>query len=348
MSLEKLFKRKTKTVCFTTPSHSQRFFITSKFRQFYKFDISETDTHNPQEALEKAQQRASLMYDVKQTLFLTNGSTSGIITAVLSCVEKGENVLIWDNAHPCHKNAVALAGANPVFYSLNIDENWGIYKEVSPEVIELSLQNNKIKAVIITSPSYEGVVSDICKIKNICKNHNAYLIVDEAHGALYPFSDELPQSAVNIADFTIQSLHKTAGGLNPTALLHNNSDIDAKTALNKISTTSPNYALLMTIEKNINYLNSQKGKQKIKKLIENIKNLHRECPKVDFYCGDITKILIKKEGLSGKELSELLYKNGIEDEKTNEISTMLLCGLGTSKQKLEYLKKVLNKISKRF
>lgn len=348
MSLNNLFRQKKTTICFTTPSHSQKFFITSKFRQFYKYDISETETHNPQEALTFAQQVAAKIYGVKQTLFLTNGSTSGIITAVLSCVNKGDNVLIWDNAHPCHKNSVELAGANPVYYSLDIDTDWGIYKPVSTENIEFCLKNNDIKAVIITSPSYEGVVSDIFEIKNICKKYGAYLIVDEAHGALYPFSDELPQSAVNIADFTIQSLHKTAGGLNPTALLHNNSDIDAKTALNKISTTSPNYALLMTIEKNINYLNSQKGKQKIKKLIENIKNLHRECPKVDFYCGDITKILIKKEGLSGNELSELLYKNGIEDEKTNEISTMLLCGLGTSKQKLEYLKKVLNKISKRF
>ena len=344
MSLENLFRQRKTTICFTTPSHSQKFFITSKFRQFYKYDISETDTHNPQGALNLAQQAAAKIYGVKQTLFLTNGSTSGVMAAVLSCVNKGENVLIWDNAHPCHKNSVELAGAVPVFYSLDKDSEWGIFKEVLPENIELYLKKNKIKAVIITSPSYEGVVSDIFEIKNICKKYGAYLIVDEAHGALYPFSDELPQSSVNIADFTIQSLHKTAGGLNPTALLHNNSDIDAKTALNKISTTSPNYALLMTIEKNINYLNSQKGKQKIKKLIENIKSLHQECPKVDFYCGDITKILIKKEGLSGKELSEILYKNGIEDEKTNEISTMLLCGLGTSKQKLEHLKKVLNKI----
>lgn len=344
MSLIKLFKRKSTTTCFTTPSHSQRFFITSKFRQFYKFDISETDTHNPQAALHSAQQSAANIYGVKQTLFLTNGSTSGIITAVLSCVKRGDNVLIWDNAHICHKNSVELAGANPIFYSLETDEDWGVYKAVSLKNIELYLKNNDIKALIITSPSYEGVTSNISEIKTLCEKYNTYLIVDEAHGALYPFSDELPQSAVNIADFTVQSLHKTAGGLNPTALLHNNTDIDAQIALDKISTTSPNYALLMTIEKNINYLNSQKGKLKIKNLIENIKNLQTNCPNIDFYNGDITKILIKKEGLSGFELSEKLFKMGIEDEKTNKKSTMLLCGLGTDKQKLERLKKVLNKI----
>lgn len=344
MSLIKLFRRKKTTTCFTTPSHSQNFFITSKFRQFYKFDISETDTHNPQQALNLAQQSAAKIYRVKQTLFLTNGSTSGIITAVLSCVNNGDKVLIWDKAHPCHKNSIELAGAIPVYYSLNIDNDWGIYKPVSTENIELCLKNNDIKAVIITSPSYEGVTSNISEIKNVCEKYNTYLIVDEAHGALYPFSDELPQSAVKIADFTVQSLHKTAGGLNPTALLHNNTDLDAQIAFNKISTTSPNYALLMTIEKNINYLHSQKGRQKIKNLIENIKQLKKSCPNVDFYSSDITKILIKKNGLNGFELSEKLYKMGIEDEKTNEKSTMLLCGLGTNKQKLERLKKVLRKI----
>ena len=79
-------------------------------------------------------------------------------------------------------------------------------------------------------------------------------------------------------------------------------------------------------------------------MIENIENLKKNCKNIEFYNGDITKILIKKEGLSGYELSEKLYENGIEDEITNEKSTMLLCGLGTDKRKLKRLEKVLAKI----
>ena len=120
-------------------------------------------------------------------------------------------------------------------------------------------ENSDIKALIVTSPSYEGYVSDIKQIKQACDKFGIYLIVDEAHGALYPFSSELPESAVNYADFTVQSLHKTAGGLNPTALLHVNCECDIDNALGLISTTSPSYPLFLTIEKNINYLNSQKG-----------------------------------------------------------------------------------------
>ena len=344
MSLLKTLKTQKKINCFTTPSHSQKFFITSKFRQFYKFDISETDTHNPQEALKKAQINAAKIYKTKKTFFLTNGSTSGIIAAVLSCVNKNEKVLIWDNAHICHRNAVELAGAEPIYYPLQKISEWGIYDKLYPENLEKYLLQDNIKAVIVTSPSYEGVVSDIKTIKKICEKYGVYLIVDEAHGALYPFSDELPESAINLADFTVQSLHKTAGGLNPTALLHTNTDCDIEKSLEKINTTSPSYPMLMSIEKNINYLNSQKGKKEIEELIKNISELRQNCQNVEFLNGDITKILIKKQGLSGFELSEKLYNLSIEDEKTNDKSTLLLCGLGTSKEKLKRLEKVLKKI----
>ena len=344
MSLTKLFNKTYRNALFTTPSHSQRFFITSKFEQFYKYDISETDTHEPENALADAEKRASKIYGTTKTKFLTNGSTSGIIASVLACTKNGDKVLIWKDSHPCHKNAVELSGATPVFYELEKDEEWGIHKELTPENLEKYIKNDKIKAVIVTSPSYYGVVSDIKALKEICVKYGTYLIVDEAHGALYPFSNKLPQSAVNISDFTVQSLHKTAGGLNPTALLHTNTDLDINCALAKFSTTSPSYALLYSIERNINYLNSQKGRQKIDELIENIKKLRKNLQNIEFFDGDITKILIKHKNYTGFELSEKLFENRIEDEKTNEISTMLLCGLGTDKLKLQRLEKVLRKI----
>lgn len=341
MSLINLFRKRNRKFLFTTPSHGQKFFIFNKFRQFYKHDISETEAQDPQTALTDAQNRAAKIYGTNYTYFLTNGSTSGIIAAVLACTNKGDKVLICGNAHPCHKNAVILAGCEPVYYDLPKIKEWGVPDKTTPDLIDIK----GVKAVIVTSPSYEGIVSDIKALKQICNKNNTFLIVDEAHGALYPFSDELPQSAVNIADFTIQSLHKTAGGLNPTALLHVNCEIDAKSALAMINTTSPSYPLLATIEANINYLNSKKGKKNLKNLIDNIKNIKANIKNVDFGGDDITKILIKKDGLTGYELSEILFdKFNIEDEKTNDVSTMLLCGLGTTERQLEHLKHSLLKL----
>ncbi len=338
MSLIKLLRKRNSKLLFTTPSHSQKFFIFNKFRQFYKYDISETDAHNPQEALENAEKRAANIYGTINTHFLTNGSTSGIIAAVLSCSKQGDKVLIWENAHPCHENAVKLAGATPVYYKLPFSKDWGVPCKTTPELIDIK----GIKAVIVTSPTYEGIVSDIKELKRVCEKNKAYLIVDEAHGALYPFSEKLPQSAVNIADFTIQSLHKTAGGLNPTALLHVNCNLSAKEALSMINTTSPSYPLLASIEANINYLNSAKGKKKIFDLIKNIEDIKNSVNTVEFGGDDITKILIKHKKLTGYELSEKLFEEfNVEDEKTNAVSTMLLCGVGTDENKLKRLKHAL-------
>ena len=339
MSLINLLRKTHRKLLFTTPSHGQKFFIFHKFRQFYKYDISETDTYNPQEALEAAQKKAALIYKTKQTHFLTNGSTSGIIASVLACTKKGDKVLLWRNAHPSHLNAVKLASCEPVFYDLPIIKEWG----VPDKICNIDVRN--IKAVIVTSPTYEGIVSDIKKLKQICNKNGAYLIVDEAHGALYPFSDRLPQSAINIADFTIHSLHKTAGGLNPTALLHVNCDIDAKPALDMINTTSPSYPLLASIEANISFLSSKRGKKAINSLIDNISEMRKQIKNIEFGGDDITKILIKKEGMTGYELSEKLYGEfDIEDEKTNDISTMLICGIGTTKKMLNRLKIALSKL----
>lgn len=347
MSLINLLKKKIKIDLFTTPSHAQKFFIFNKFRQFYKYDVSETDAHDPQVALKAAQEKAAKIYGTKSTYFLINGSSSGIIAAVLSCVNNADKVLVWDNAHPSHANAVKLAHAEPVFYSLEKDTEWDIYTNAKPEIIEKHLKTDKIKAVIVTSPTYEGVVSDIKAIKEVCKKSGAYLIVDEAHGALYPFCDKLPQSAIyQGADFIIQSLHKTAGGLNPTALLHSNTDLDVQAALDLFTTTSPSYPLLMTIEKNVIYLNSKKGKNLIIELIKNIEIIKSNLPHCDFYCGDLTKILVKFPNMAGSALSEFLYKHGIEDERANEKSVLLLSGIGTDFKKLKRLESVLKKINK--
>ena len=343
MSLINLLKKNNNKTLFTTPSHSGTLSIMHKFRQWYRNDISETDAYNPQEELKKAEKYASDVYGTKSTHFLTNGSTSGIIAATLSCCYKGDKLLIWNKSHPCHRNAGLLSGAEIVEYELKYNKEWGVYEPLNTDEVESLLVQHKPTAIIITSPTYEGIASDVINISNICKNNKTRLIVDEAHGALYPFSDKLPVSAVHYADFTVQSLHKTAGGVNPTALLHCNCEHFTVDALNKINTTSPSYPMLATIEANIKYLCSKKGQNALEVLINNIKEVKSQLNNLKFYGDDITKILIKKDGLTGYELSEILYdKFNIEDERANECSTLLLTGIGTSLNKLKRLLKLKN------
>lgn len=345
MSLIQLLDEKQNKTLFTTPSHGQKFFIYEQLKEMYRLDVSELECMDPQVALESAQAWARTVYQTKSTTFLTNGSTSGILAAVLSCTQVGDKVLIASNSHPCHYNSVRLAGARALTFDLDIDETWGVPLEVKPEVIDYYLSRYNIRTVIITSPTYEGIISDIEEIKLICERHGAFLIVDEAHGALYPFCEELPLSAVNIADFTVQSLHKTAGGLNPTALLHCNCDIDVYPALSMFMTTSPSYPLLASIEANILYLDSRNGRKDILNLISRIDKIKQKCRGCEFFGDDPTKILVRVPNMTGHELSQLLYdKYKIEDERTNDKSTLLLCGIGTDNKKLDLLQKVLTKL----
>ena len=336
-----MLRKTNRKTLFTTPSHCGRVCLMHKFYQWYRNDISEVDAYNPSKALLEAEEWATKIYETKSTHFLINGSTSGIITAVLSCCTKNNTILVWGNAHICHKNAAKLAGANIVEYELPYNSDWGIFETIDLNYLEELFIKHNPKAIIITSPSYEGIVSDISAIKSLCNKYGVYLIVDEAHGALYPFSNNLPESAVKIADFTVQSLHKTAGGINPTALLHCNCDMNVKNALSMICTTSPSYPMLATIESTIRYLNSKKGRKSIENLIEQIKFIKSELKNFEFYGDDETKILIKKHNLTGYKLSEILYNDfNIEDERTNEKSTLLLTGIGTTKDKLNKLLKL--------
>ena len=334
MGLLKLLKTKNTKTCFTTPSHSGRFCLVHKFYQWYRADISEIEALDPQKALYNAEIRAAAIYGTKYTKFLTNGSTSGVITAILA--SKPNRILIWDEAHPCHENGAILSGAEIIKYRLPLDEELGLYKAISLDLIKHLIKKNQPDTLVITSPTYEGFVADVKSISDFCHANNVTLIVDEAHGALYPFSESLPESAVRYADFTVQSLHKTAGGINPTALLHSN-NIDPSKTLEMITTTSPSYPMLATIEKNINFLNSARGKKHIEELITNIKSLG-----LTQLNDDPTKILLN----GGKELSETLFNDyDIEDERTHSKTTMLLCGIGTDLKKLTRLKKALRNIS---
>ena len=63
--------------------------------------------------------------------------------------------------------------------------------------------------------------SDIEKIAEIVHIYGVPLIVDEAHGAHFSFSEYFPTSALNLgADVVIHSLHKTLPAMTQTALLH--------------------------------------------------------------------------------------------------------------------------------
>lgn len=362
MSIIKLLSKKIDKTIFTTPSHSQRPLFSQNYESFYKNDFSEIEgfdnLSDPKNAIMMAQAKASDILGAKQTFFVTQGSTTALLAAMKALINPTERVLIARNCHKSIFSGLILTAAYVDWFMPEFDTQWGIYTNIDEKKLEQTLEMNDYKVFIMTSPTYEGINSDIEKIAQICAKHDTYLIVDEAHGALYPYCDKLPKSAISQgADVSVNSLHKTAGALNQTAILNISSkikNIDTsifQKALNLFHTTSPSYPLLANIEACISYLNSKEGKNEIYNLLSEIEKMKAELKHcgVEFYESanhDPTKLLLRKNGVSGFDLSDSMYDDyNVEDELNNSICALYLTGIGTSKAKLDKLKNALKKLA---
>lgn len=363
MNLLNLLKNFKRPYLFTTPSHCGEGlgeFAKLVGQKIFKYDFSEIEgfdnIRNPQGILKSSQEKAAKIYDGKASFYLYNGSTSGILALMLSILNENDKVLIPRNCHISVLNGLILSRAEGIFLEPEYDENFDVPKPISPDLIEAKLyENSDIKAVILTSPTYEGVVSDLLTISTICKVYGVILIVDEAHGALWNFSDKLPTPVILLgADASVQSLHKTAGALTQSSILHISkgskiSPQKVQESLNLINSTSPSYLLLASIESAIEFLSSKKGTLELNKTLADILKTRENLSEIRgvevLKNEDFTKIFIKVEGLSGYKLSEKLAEYNVEDELANEKGVLLLCGLGTSKAKLDKLYKAIKKIA---
>ncbi len=248
---------------FCVPGHRYENGVEAGFRSFagdniFKIDITETvvtdDLHCPVSAIKEAQELAAALWGADQTFFLVNGSTCGNEAMVLSAVRPGEKIMIAGNCHKSVYNALILSGAEPVYIMPETINEWDIPGGISPaEAGRLFEKYPDCRALLVTSPDYYGIVSDIRALAEICRRHGALLLVDEAHGPHCYFSEKLPQGALACgADMCVQSLHKTAGALTQSSLLHvKSSSVDIellKRSLQIVQSSSPSYILMTSID----------------------------------------------------------------------------------------------------
>ena len=216
---ENLKEYSAKQVCpMHMPGHKRNMsLLSSDFP--YDIDITEIDgfdnLHNAEGVLKDSQAKASKLFGSKASFYLVNGSTCGIISAIRSVTKCGDKIILARNCHKSVYNAVSICRLKTAYISLNLDSNCLINQSISIKCVQNAIkQNPDAKVMLITSPSYDGVVSDIKSIAKLCRDNDIILIVDEAHGAHLGFNKYLPTSAVSLgADIVIQSLHKTLPAL---------------------------------------------------------------------------------------------------------------------------------------
>ena len=233
--------------------------IPGLYQETYCYDQTEVEgldvLSEPEGCLLESQALVADRYGVEHTFYSVNGASALLIAGMLSVLKPGDKVLLPRNVHRAVISGLILTGAEPIWMVPPWNPVWGIWGGISGDSISTNLeQHPDIKALVVTSPTYEGIGSDIAGLSKRCKQHQIKFIVDEAHGSLWPFCEALPDSAMaQGADLVVQSLHKSAGSLTQTALGHlpKGSGVDAvlfQEALNTVQTTSPSYLLMASLE----------------------------------------------------------------------------------------------------
>ena len=248
----------------------------------YAHDFTEAkdldDMHEPEMFIADSLAEMKKVYGTFATYMLVNGSTSGLMTAIHATCHRGDVILAARNCHKAVYNAICMLELEPEYIvpdyvsmswpdgvgqnevgaiSNGMSERTDILGDISPDKLELALKElvadgRKPRAVIITSPTYEGVISDIRTIAGIVHRYGIYLIVDEAQGAHLNFMEGHETAMQQGADIVIESLHKTMPALTQTSLLHvMNPELDERVRryLQIFQTSSPSYIFMQSMEK---------------------------------------------------------------------------------------------------
>ena len=209
----------------------------------------------PKGCIAQAQRLAALLYGAADTFFLVNGSTCGVQAMFLGTLAPGDKVLLPRYMHLSAFSALVLSGAVPVYLKQRWQSVGGPVPPTVDELIEGLAAHPDAKAFFLTHPTCYGVGQQLAPLVEACRRRGVLVLVDETHGAHLPFLPDVgPRPALHSgADAVVQSVHKVAGLLSGTALLHRGAGsritpTRLQSALNLLQSTSPSYLLFASID----------------------------------------------------------------------------------------------------
>lgn len=341
----------------------------------YAYDYTEVEDldnlHAPEGILQEAMNRTAAYYGCPDCFYLVNGSSSGLQAGIFALLEEGDEVVVARNCHRSVFYALSLRKAKIHFLLPEFWEDFSCFGSISPKEVERLLREfPKSKALIFTSPSYEGVVSDVEAIARLCHENGLSLLVDEAHGAHFSpkKGDSFLESAIALgADLVVQSPHKTLCSLTQSAWILGNGERYSREKLSfylsVFQTTSPSYPLMLSLEKATTLLET-KGEALFshwKEVMESFREKARTLSYFTFlwekeeacFAMDFSKIFLRALGIPelrlGKDLAKLLREDyGIESEMHSGENLLLMTGPFISEKDMDRLFFALKDIERRF
>ena len=145
----------------------------------------------PEGVIRETMNRYKAIYGAKESFLLVGGSSAGLIAAIMTCVPAGGKLIMARNCHKAVFNGLRLAGGQPVYAYPQELAGAGISGPVLPSEIKRCLaEHPDASAVILPSPNYYGICSDIKGIADLVHEAGMVLIVDQAHGAHLKLFDQ--------------------------------------------------------------------------------------------------------------------------------------------------------------
>lgn len=358
-------------ILFTTPGHNGKVILSSK--NFCKLDAASTfesdNPDNPKGYILESEKQLTKMYATCNSYYITNGTSCGIMSMIGSVLNPGEKIIVDRLCHKAVIDAIIINGLTPVFVDREYNEERGFYGGINPYTLERVMgTNSDAKAILITSPTYHGIITDMEIVSEKADRYGMLFLADESHGAHLPFCESFPHSALECgADMVLHNAGDTLGSMSGGAILHvNNSTIDPDRVRQTIYTyQSPeaSNAFLCALENSIYYVNGATKKYTaLLKEIEHCRGIVNDGTDIIWYdddnrgeyCifdNDPTRIILNfgKIGLTGREAAELLrQKHGIEPEAAEKDSVILVASVFNSPYDIRKLMNAIMKIYKQF
>lgn len=337
------------------PGHKADKRFLALFSKAASLDITELafsdNLENPEGVIRAAEDRAARLSGAERVFFLTDGSTSGVLSMLLAVRDRGNKILINRNAHKSVYHACMLMGIEPVVLRQNVMR--GVFLPPAAEEIERALgAYDGVIGAFLTYPDYYGNAFDLAKIKGILAAKGKLLLLDGAHGAHFNFDEELVYAG-KYADLWVDGLHKTLPALTQAAALCVGNPAllpAAARAANVFRTSSPNYLILASIEYAYRYM-EEEGAAKLKLLRQELV-LMRQRLRVrgaEFYpSADPMKLLLdcKQTGIDPYRAEKILADKGVYVEMNDGRYLLFLLSPVMTVKKLRALERAAGRVAR--
>ncbi|MCY7487079.1 aminotransferase class I/II-fold pyridoxal phosphate-dependent enzyme [Paenibacillus alvei] len=365
-------------VQFHIPGHKKGVGTDAEFRSFIgdnalSIDLINIapldDLHQPTSVIAEAQQLAADAFGADYTFFSVQGTSSAIMTMIMSVCSPGDKILVPRNIHKSVMSAIIFAGAKPVFVSPARDANLGIDHGITTSSVRRALEKHPdTKAVLVINPTYFGICADLKEIVDLAHSYDIPVLVDEAHGVLIHFHEKLPMSAMQAgADMAATSVHKLGGSITQSSVLNVNTKNGlvnpqrVQTIFSMLTTTSTSYILLASLDtsrRNL-ALNGHDMAETAIELAQFARQQINEIPSLycfgeeilggeATYSYDPTKLTIhvRHLGITGYETENWLRDHyNIEVELSDMYNILCLVTPGDSRETIDTLLRALRELS---